>query len=463
MPQEGYQPTPEDLAIFAATVLENRWIPVEPTERQAIFLMCPALEVFYGGAAGGGKSAALLMAALQYVDTPGYSALILRRTFTDLSLPGALIDLAHEWLDGTEAHWDGRKHVWTFPSGATLTFGYLMTEGQRTRYRSAQFQTICFDELTQFSEVTYRYMFSRLRRPQGLNVPLRMRSASNPGDVGHGWVKQRFLIEGKKHGRVFIPARLSDNPHIDAESYLQSLNRLDPVTRRQLLEGDWDAVEGILFRPEWFPIVDDWPREGQAVRYWDLAATRPRPGRDPDWTAGVLLATKQGRFWVLDVRRTRATPAGVEDLVRQTAELDGPGIPIYIEQEPGASGVMTIDHFQRLVLPGFIVRPSRPARDKVTRARPLSAAAEAGNVLLVRASWNGDLLSQLSEFPGGRHDDLVDALSGAHGILSSLERSRVGVAPILVSNYPAMAVGRTSTPGAPLPLWRLPSEPRWRW
>ncbi len=101
----------------------TRYIPHTPTARQAAFLLLPDQEVFFGGAAGGGKSDALLMAALQYVDAPKYAAILFRRTYADLSLPGALMDRAHEWLDGTDAVWNEQTKTWRFPSGATLSFG----------------------------------------------------------------------------------------------------------------------------------------------------------------------------------------------------------------------------------------------------------------------------------------------------------------------------------------------------
>ncbi len=211
--------------------------PHEPTIRQRAFLDLQCQEALYGGAAGGGKSDALLMAALQYVTVPGYSALLLRRTYADLALPEAIMDRSKTWLMGSGAQWNDRDKRWTFPSGATLTFGYLDNDRDRYRYQSAAFQFIGWDELTQFPKAWYLYLFSRLRRLEKRNVPLRMRGASNPGGIGHEWVKSRFIDDAQD--RIFIPARMSDNPHLDQLSYLQSLSQLDPVTRAQLLEGRW--------------------------------------------------------------------------------------------------------------------------------------------------------------------------------------------------------------------------------
>lgn len=222
--------------------LGHRWAPHKPTPKQREFLDLTCGEALYGGAAGGGKSDALLMAALQYVDQPGYAALLLRRTFADLALPGALMDRADTWLRGTSAHWNSMEHTWTFPSGATLTFGYLETETSKYRYQSAEFQFVGFDELTQFSETQYTYLFSRLRRLTGSEIPIRMRAASNPGGVGHEWVKSRFVSTESSADRVFVPARLHENPHVDQAAYLDALERLDDVTKAQLLEGNWDVT-----------------------------------------------------------------------------------------------------------------------------------------------------------------------------------------------------------------------------
>lgn len=246
-----------------ASERETRWCPHEPYEKQRDFLVRPELEVLYGGAAGGGKSDALLMAALQFVDVPGYSALILRRTYSDLALPGAIMDRAAEWFRPTAATWSDSTKTWHFPSGATISFGYLETDRDRYRYQGAEFQCVCFDELTQFSEVAYTYLLSRLRKTTGAldRVPLRMRAATNPGGVGHAWVGKRWAIQpdgsqdvsnaiDDKSGepRVFVPARLEDNPHVDS-SYEQSLARLDATTHAQLRQGVWITDAGGLVLP----------------------------------------------------------------------------------------------------------------------------------------------------------------------------------------------------------------------
>lgn len=271
-------PAPDDDDPLALRLLYS---PHTPTPPQAAFLKLGDLGVrdaLYGGAAGGGKSDALLMAALQYVDVPGYAAIILRKTFADLSLPGAIMDRAKTWLAGTDARWNDRDSRFTFPSTATLSFGYLQHANDRYRYASAEFQFIAFDELTQFPKPDFTFLFSRLRRPSGVaddnplaKVPLRMRAASNPGGIGHEWVKDRYIIRkpdpddpedtaARARSRIFIGAKLHDNPHVDQKAYIQNLQELDPFLRQQMLDGDWDADE-----------PGDWVYDRAGLRAaWDL-------------------------------------------------------------------------------------------------------------------------------------------------------------------------------------------------
>ena len=404
--------------ILGFTVVRNRYIPHEPTHKEARFLMLVDVqEVLYGGAAGGGKSEALLMAALQYVDEPDYHAILFRRTFADLALPGAIMERSKEWLNGKDCTWHEMTKEWRFPSGATLTFAYMDNENHKYRYQSTEFQFIGFDELTQFTQSQYTYLFSRLRRPTGSNIPLRMRSASNPGGRGHEWVKQRFVVEGKSKGRIFIPARLADNPFLDRAAYVQSLSQLDAVTKAQLLRGDWSArQQGGKFKREWFKApLDRVPVNlVDKVRYWDMAATAPAPGKDPDWTAGALVGIDEdGIYYIMHMVRIQGTPLDIEHLIKQVAALDGVNTPIYIEQEPGSSGVITIDHYIRKVLQGYICYGDRPTGSKEERANPVSSTAQAGNFRLIAGTWITDYLDEAESFPNGSHDDQIDAVSGA--------------------------------------------------
>lgn len=230
----------------------------------------------YGGAAGGGKSDALLAAALQYVDTSGYAALILRRTFKQLSLPGAIMARSKEWLawhrQAGRVHWNDDDKTWTFPSGATLTFGYLESADDIYRYQGPEFAFVGFDELTQFQEAQYTYLFSRARRRRDIDVPVRVRAASNPGGVGHSWVKSRFPLAADdtpavKGGRIFVPAKVTDNPGLDAAEYALSLGELDATLRQQLLDGDWGVFEGAAFTVTDDHLVGRFPLEDAHDRF----------------------------------------------------------------------------------------------------------------------------------------------------------------------------------------------------
>lgn len=428
------------MALDLPEAMTPRWTPYciqQPTAKQAAFLVLERAgveEALYGGAAGGGKSSALLDAAAQYVDVPGYSALLLRRTFADLTKPDALIPRSLEWWGGTDARWNSTTHTWTFPSGATISFGYCDTEADIYQYQGAAYQFIGFDELTQFSEKQYRYLFSRLRRLEGAEVPLRMRAASNPGGVGHEWVKARFVTPGVR-GAVFIPASLDDNPHLDRAAYVASLNKLDPTTRAQLLSGDWTARNpGSIFRREWFGT----PQDGIApsgvlirVRFWDLAASVSDSAK---YTAGVRMAvTNEGKTWLEHVVRGRWTAGARDDVIAQTAGADPDGTLIRIEQEPGSGGLAQIDTLKRRLY-GYSVSEDKVSGDKGTRAGPFASHAEAGHIVLSRGQWNGAYLDELEAFkvPVKQEDivDQVDASSGAYNFIAKwLEMQKIEFTP----------------------------------
>jgi predicted phage terminase large subunit-like protein len=408
----------------------------EPTKRQALALaMDWKREILFGGAAGGGKSVYLLLAALQFVDWPEYRALVLRRTFAQLSIAQGLLELAQEWLGGCAMGCDtvgGYPTKWRFRSGATLDFGHVQHLKDRTNYQGGGWHFIGFDELTQFPEGAYTYVaFSRRRRQVSSRVPLRVRATSNPGGEGHEWVRQRFIVEASpitdassfvSDGRTFVSSKLRDNPFIDAAEYERDLAELHPYERAMLLDGDWDVRSpGSFFDRAWFATLDQVPgRVVESVRFWDLAATEPKSGTDPDWTVGTLVHRIEGGpvdFVVADVDRSRLKPGPLEQRVESVARGDGPAVVQVIEQEPGSSGKIASTALGR-VLDGLPVRFDRPTGNKASRAAPFASAASQGRVGVLRRPWLTDWIRELESFPGGAHDDQVDSASGAYARLA---------------------------------------------
>lgn len=405
----------------------NRYVPhvPHPPQQAMLALDWHFEELLYGGAAGGGKSDALLMAALKYVDVPGYAAMIFRRTYADLSKADALIPRSQEWLRGTDARWNDTSKTWRFPNGATLGFGYLQHAGDEFNYQGAAFQFLGFDEVTHIPWRQYDYLQSRVRRPAGMSrtLPLRTRCTANPDGRYVDWVREYFVENGLANGRPFLPAKLDDNPSLDRRAYMRTLMRLDPVTRARLLDGDWEVrPPGRFFDRAWFPVVQQAPKVGfRAVRWWDMAATEEsEKNPDPDWTVGLRLVERLGRIYVEDVVRFRRTPGETEKVVVQTAEADGRDTWIFMEEEGGSSGKAVSERYHRL-LRGFVFEAIPSSGSKIARAKPVSAAAERRELSVIPGPWNRDFFREIEAFPSNAaHDDQVDALSGAYSVIDQV-------------------------------------------
>lgn len=232
---------------------------IEITEKQEHFINSEAFETLFGGAAGGGKSYGQLVDALLYALKYAKSKqIIFRRTFPDLEK--SLIRVSLEFYPREAASYNSSKHIWTFKNGSIIDFGYIDSENDVYQYQSAEYDVIRFDELTHFTEYMYTYMISRCR---GANpYPKHIKSSTNPGGVGHSWVKARFidigepnkiheitLENGKKSTVIFIPSLVQDNMFLlnNDPTYIDRLELLPEKEKQALLYGDWDIFDGQFF------------------------------------------------------------------------------------------------------------------------------------------------------------------------------------------------------------------------
>lgn len=248
------------------------WIPNDGP--QTDFLSRGEFEVLYGGAAGGGKSDALVADATRYIHHPDYNAIILRRTFPQLQ---EIIDRCYLIYPRLGGVYRSTEHRWYFPSGAKINLGHMQHETDKYNYQGKEYQFIGFDELTQFLESQYLYLMSRCRSANP-NIRKRMRSTTNPGGIGNYWVKSRFIDVCKPAttfidpvtglSRAFVPALVFDNPYIaeNDPDYVKRLQGLPKAERKRLLDGDWSIFEGQVFGElthavhgcEPFEIPPDW-------------------------------------------------------------------------------------------------------------------------------------------------------------------------------------------------------------
>ena len=427
---------------------------------QMAFLSSRADIVIYGGAAGGGKTWAMVAEPLRHINNPNFTAAVFRRNSTQIFNPGGLWDEASKLYPHFGAKPRLVRSEWVFPSGAYVKYGHLSEESTVHSYQGAQICLVCFDEATHFSAYQFYYMMSRNRSTCGVRPYIR--ATCNPD--ADSWVAQlidwwideegypihdrsgviRYMCRidndvifadspGElidKYGKetipksfTFIPSTLYDNKILmeTDPGYLANLKGLAKVERERLLYGNWKIrpAAGLYFRKSWISFAEVAPAGlKRVVRYWDLAATEKTPENDPDQTVGVKMGIDDdGRVYVLEMVHFFASPAGVRNQVKNIASYDGRRVWVGIPQDPAQAGKSQVFDYTKL-LHGYTIKARAEGGDKELRFSPFSAQCENGNVVFIRGDWNDTLIYWLEGFPDARYKDFADACSGAYALLT---------------------------------------------
>ncbi len=456
---------------------EERVLRAQPG-RQQRFLSCPADIAIKGGAAGGGKTYALLLEPTYHYKIPGFSAVFFRRTYPQIMNPGGLWDESHNiyTLLGGKPLKGERK--WTFPSGATVTFRHMEHDKDRFEYQGAQIALECWDQLEQFSETQFFYLLSRNRSTCGVKPYIRATCNPDPdsfvAEFIDWWIADDGYADLSREGRIrwmvrvgdelvwadsraelvaqypppeyepksvtFIPSTIYDNPILLQKDpgYLANLMALPPVDRERLYGdpkrgGNWRIrpTAGTMFNRTWFERVGRAPDGGVECRYWDFAATEKESrGRDPDYTASVRMRYAEGYWWVIDCTADQIGQVEADRKMLRLAERDaeqcvatGTRHMVRFEQEPGASGKREASRLVKM-LAGHDVRPEVVRGDKLVRAHGLSAQCADGNVKIVRGRWNERWLTHMHNQPETAKKDIMDASSGAFRALARFAVTR---------------------------------------
>ncbi len=464
---------------------------LRPHPRQAEFLALDDDEALFGGSAGGGKSEALLMWLGEGIGIPDYSGIIFRRTYAQLSKSNdSLIAKSYRLYKPLGGHWNGTRHQWRFPSGAMIDLGQLQHESTVYDHQGPSYHRVAWDELTQFTEFQYTYLRGRVRKTKGFPIRLGMRATSNPGGVGHQWVKRRFItadairalkgmrardpspagqvfravvrtVEGSQRV-AFMPARIADNPALDMESYLPNLAGLPLVTRERLMNGDWSIAEGGIVQPEWLrywrpsgeyyklmrPTVDGEPTMMQLIHpdeclrfvIADCAGTsediaRTKKGKEPSWTVIGTADFHRKDGWLI-LRDQRRGLWNVPTLIQNMREVDREQQPEWIGAENEKFGLAVIQLLADLPIKGI----SHEGKDKRTRFTSAEVLLESGKVFIPEfATWRDDWENELTAWTGDKEEqfDQGDVL----GYMARYaRRNMVGTA--VVPSVGAFVMGR---------------------
>ena len=435
---------------------------------QEAFLSSPADIVIYGGAAGGGKSYAVLLEALRNTGVKGFGAVIFRRSMTSIEAEGSILDTSKTIYPLMGARLtNSPRPMWTFPNGSHITMAHLQYEDTVHKWHGTQIALLIFDELCEFTRSQFFYMLSRNRSTCG--VAPYVRATCNPDadswvasfiswwiDPKTGYpISERsgviryflrvedeivwgdspeelaaanpgFTVDDVK-SFTFIASTVHDNQELLRRNpqYLSNLKALPTLERERLLYGNWNikAAAGLFFKRsqigEILPVV---PADVvRWVRAWDLAATAESENANAACTAGILMGKrKEDRYIIADVVNVRFGADDVRKSIMLTAQRDRAmlkRVKIRLPQDPGQAGKEQAASYIKM-LAGFSVVAKLESGTKEVRAEPFASQWQAGNVDILQAPWNEALFKQYESFPESKFKDMVDAGSSAFNELN---------------------------------------------
>lgn len=250
--------------------VQTSYVPVDLTPKQLEFVNDDRDFLLFAGSLGAGKSIAALAAAVKYVHRPEYRALIVRKTFPELTQSHGLIDISQQWWGRSDAEWKANDVKWVFPSGAQIQFGHLATQDARNRYQGSEYHAVFFDEADTLKLEDWIMLCGRVRKPKSSTIPLRRRALSNPWVPGKElWVYDLFINTASANPEYgVIHTKMTDNPYLDIEAYEMHLKTLPPAYRRAFVDGEWGLdFEGLLYPLKDTQLLMHPPKLERAV-YW---------------------------------------------------------------------------------------------------------------------------------------------------------------------------------------------------
>ena len=463
--------------------------------------------VFYGGAAGGGKSFAALMHHLKYIHLDNYRGMILRRTTPMLLKPGAIWDEAKSLYREIDSNCQIKIKDLKIIIGnkkAEIAFSHFERVDDTNNFQGSQISSVVFDELCHFEESQFLYILSRLRTKAEMKPVARATMNPSVDSWVRKWIDWYLYPEHHElHGRPdperqgkvrwfvrvdnemvwgdsreeliekfplstplsfsFISANVYDNPHIE-KSYIAYLEGLPRIEKELLLYGSWDARpegEGLVVReafresmvePPWHEIV-------KTVRSYDFASTKKTKDMtyDPDYFASVKMSKlKNGDYFIHEVQRTRIGVGEWVDFILRNAERDGKQTDIIIPLDPGASARFANSEVKKAILSeGYVVREMKASGDKLNRFRPVAAFINNGYMHILKDCGQdfenkieNDLnffYKEVEGFTGKRKS----GMNGHDDLVDALSDGYAALAtkrqmPTIVGSLASAAIGRTN-------------------